>query len=65
MKQKKSLTAAIEEAQQLSTKNPNMTYWVMDKPRKNAICTCIPWIYRERILEGYTTHSKYQGGHEV
>lgn len=65
MMQKKSMTAAIEEARQMSAKNPRLTYWVMDKPREKTVCTCVEWICRERILAGWTIHSAYRNGKEV
>ena len=49
MAEKKSLTVAKKEAQNMSLRNPGIVYYVMDKPRKRAIVTGSDWIYRERV----------------
>lgn len=65
MVEKKSLVLAMEEAQQLSIKHPGNAYRVMDKPRKRAVVTGSDWIYRERILDGWTCYCTFLNGRMV
>ena len=62
MVEKKSLVYAMEEAQQLSLKHPNVTYYVLDKPRKRAVCSGSDWIRKERIMQGYSTYCTFTNG---
>ena len=65
MAEKKSLTVAKKEAQNMSLRNPGIVYYVMDKPRKRAIVTGSDWIYRDRVLEGWHCYCKSRDGRMV
>ena len=65
MAQKKSLLEAVERARELSTAHPQTTYYVMDKPRKQAVVSGSEWIYRERILEGWHCYCKFRDGRMI
>lgn len=65
MAEKKSLAQAMEQAQQISANNPEITVFVMDKPKRKAVVCCFAWVYEERLLDGYTTYCKYRGGVKV
>lgn len=62
---KKSLSEAIERAKQNSVNHANIFFAVMDKKGKTAVTTSSEWIYRERILAGYHTVTRFLNGQEV
>ena len=45
----------MKEAEQMSLQYPDVLYRVMDKTGQRAIVTGNPWVYRERIIDGYFT----------
>lgn len=65
MIEKKSLVLAMEEAQQLSIHHPGVVFRVMDKPRKRAVVNSSEFVYRERILDGWTCYCKFRDGRMV
>ncbi len=62
---KKSLKQAINNAIVHSRLFPDITVYVMDKPRKKAVVSTVDWIVRERILEGYSTVARYRNGKKI
>ena len=62
---KKSITDAAVQAQQISAKNPGVTVWVMDKPKRKAVVVCFDWVRKERILDGWHVVTTYRAGKEV
>lgn len=62
---KKSLSAAMEAAQEQSRMYPSYIVWVLDKPGHRAVYTVLDWIYRERIMEGYATVARFKNGERV
>ncbi len=62
MAEKKSLTAAKKEAQNMSLRNPGIVYYVMDKPRERAVCHGSEWCVKERILAGWHINCRYLNG---
>ena len=59
---KDSIVKAEQEALRLSLANPNITYYVMDKKRKQAVCSASEWVVRERILDGWYGVCRYKNG---
>lgn len=60
---KQSLFEAEKEAKELSIKNPNIVYYVIDKKRGKAACYSIEWIVRQRIaFENYFPVCTYRNG---
>ena len=62
MVEKKSLVLAMEEAQQLSLKNPGVRYYVMDKPGRRAACHGSEWCVKEKILAGWYIYCEFFNG---
>lgn len=52
---KKSIADAMAQAQHISAKNPDITVWVMDKPKRKAVVVCFDWVRKEQILFVYGT----------
>lgn len=50
-----SVKEKMKEAEQMSLQYPDVLYRVMDKTGQRAIVTGNPWVYRERIIDGYFT----------
>ena len=60
---KQSLLEAKKEARELSIKNPNIVYYVIDKKRGKAACHSIEWIVKQRIaFENYFLVCTYRNG---
>ena len=60
---KKSLIEAENEAKNLSIKNPNITYYVLDKHRGKAICLSVDFLIKEKIaFENYYGVCRYKAG---
>lgn len=60
---KKSLIEAETEAKNLSIKNPNTTYYVLDKRRGRAVCLSVDFLVREKIVfENYYGVCRYKAG---
>lgn len=60
---KKSRIEAENEAKELSIKNPNIVYYVIDKKRGKATCHSIEWVARQRIaFENYFLVCTYKNG---
>ena len=62
---KKSIEAARVRAQKFSAMYPNNMVYVFDKKGKKAIISVSDWIWRERILEGWSPVALYKAGKEV
>jgi len=62
MIEKKSLAKARTQAQEISARNPGVTVWVMDKPNRKAVVVIFEWVYRERVLDGWTCYCKFLNG---
>ena len=62
MPEKKSLVRAMEEAQQMSIKQPSVAFRVMDKPRKKAVVNSSDWVYRELVLDGWHNYCTFRDG---
>lgn len=62
MIESKSLLSAMERAQMDSLRHPEILYRVMYKKRCRAVYTASDWIYRERILDGWTTYCTFKAG---
>lgn len=63
MYQKKSRIEAENEAKELSIKNPNIVYYVIDKKRGKSACHSIEWVARQRIaFENYFLVCTYRNG---
>lgn len=60
---KKSLIEAEAEAKNLSIKNPNTIYYVLDKRRGKAVCLSIDFLIKEKIVfENYYGVCRYKAG---
>ncbi len=60
---KKSLIKAENEAKNLSIKNPNATYYVLDKKRGRAVCLSVDFLIRKKIaFENYYGVCRYKAG---
>lgn len=58
---KKSLIEAESEAKNLSIKNPNTTYYVLDKKKGKAVCLSVDFLIREKIaFENYYGVCRYR-----
>lgn len=60
---KKSLIEAETGAKNLSIKNPNITYYVLDKRRGKAVCLSVDFLIKEKIaFENYCRVCWYKAG---
>lgn len=60
---KQSLLEAKKEARELSIKNPNIVYYVIDKKRGKAACHSLECVVRQRIaFENYFLVCTYRNG---
>ena len=60
---KKSLIEAETEAKNLSIKNPNTAYYVLNKRRGRAVCLSVDFLVREKIVfENYYGVCRYKAG---
>lgn len=60
---KKSLIEAEAEAKNLSIKNPNTTYYVLDKKKGKAVCLSVDFLIKEKIaFENYYGVCRYKAG---
>lgn len=60
---KKSLIEAETEAKNLSIKNPNITYYVLDKKKGKAVCLSVDFLIKEKIaFENYYGVCRYKAG---
>lgn len=60
---KKSPIEAEAEAKNLSIKNPNVTYYVLDKKRGKAVCLSVDFLVKEKIVfENYYGVCRYKTG---
>lgn len=60
---KKSLIEAETQAKNLSIKNPNTTYYVLDKRRGKAVCLSVDFLIKEKIVfENYYGVCRYKAG---
>lgn len=62
MIESKTLVLAMEEAQMQSLQHPGTMVRVMTKGQKKPVICCSEWVYRERVLEGWTCYCKYLDG---
>ena len=62
---KKSISTAMDQAQQMSARNPEAVVRVMDKPKRQAVVVCFEWVYKERVLDGHVTVAVFKAGKEV
>lgn len=60
-----SVEEKMKEAEQMSLQYPDVLYRVMDKTGQRAIVTGNPWVYRERIIDGYFTVATFKGGKQI
>lgn len=60
---KKSLIKAENEAKELSLKNSNTRYYVLDRKNKSACCLSVDFLVREKIaFENYYIYCTYING---
>lgn len=60
---KKSLIEAENEAKDMSIKNPNITYYVLDKKKGKAVCLSVDFLIKEKIVfENYYGVCRYKAG---
>lgn len=63
--EKKSLVIAIESAINHSKEFPDILVRVMDKKNKRSVVCASEWIYKERVLSGWSTVASYKNGIKV
>ena len=64
MRIKKSLIVKKEEARELSLRNKDIAYYVIDKKGYDALCCSITYFLYETITEGYHFVCYYKNGIE-
>lgn len=62
---KQSLIAKKEEARRMSVKNRDVTYYVLDKPRKTAVCVSSSISFWKYFYEGYGPVTRFLNGEDI
>lgn len=61
---KQSLVNIIAEAQRMSTEHPEITYYVLDKPRKRAVCVSGSISFWKFFNDGYRPVTRFLNGED-
>ena len=62
---KQSIIDKKAEAQRMSLKNKDVTYYVLDKPRKAAVCVSSQILFWKYFNEGYGPVTRFLNGEEI
>ncbi len=62
---KKSLVEKMAEGRYMSEKYRGVTYYVLDKPRRSAVCICSEAAFWRCFEEGYRPVTRYLNGEDI
>ena len=62
---KKSLIDKKAEAQRMSLQHKDTIYYVMDKPRKSAVCFCSQFSFWRYFNDGYQPVTRFVNGKDI
>ena len=62
---KQSLIDRKAEAQQMSLKHRDTIYYVLDKPRKAAVCVCSQISFWKYFNDGYGPVTRFLNGKDI
>ena len=62
---KKSLIDKKAEAQRMSSEHKDTIYYVLDKPRKTAVCVCSQSAFWKYFNDGYGPVTRFLNGEDI